>query len=362
MNDSLYKLSVLNALKRLWGIEATLSNFSNRPEAALDPNRFRVFELPPSIATEEKGWRLYLVRKSGISTLTAMSKLRKALKARKVAFAGLKDAWGISYQYVSFMEPREESNYVDLGDVKAWLLEERGPLLLGSHSGNLFRVVLRSKEPKRVCNNLTMLKFVPGFYGPQRFGIIRPSSHIYGLRAAGREGGWLLREFAYRYPLEEKRAKLSYEVKALRESKERVDFWFSLKRVPLVAKDSLQSYLFNRALSRVIKKEGLERATEAEVTVRLGGATIRVSAARLPSRRLLKSRTLWAEVVREICEEEGIRLDMLRPKAPLRPLVFPIDVRLCRAGENEVEVVFCLPPSAYATVALMEIAEIDYLL
>ncbi|MEM1873699.1 MAG: tRNA pseudouridine(13) synthase TruD [Acidilobaceae archaeon] len=346
------------SLRRLWGIERSLLEDAGKPRAVFLPREFRVFELKPALLNEEEGWRLYLVRKEDTPTLAAASMLKRELRARRASFAGLKDSWGVSYQYISLLEPGDERCFVDLGRVKAWLLGEGGALRPGSHSGNIFKIVLETEEPGRVCGNLEALAAIPGFYGPQRFGLSRPSTHIYGLRLAGREGGWLLREYSYRYPLEDLARSLGYESRALREAAEEKSPWVSLKRAPRIAGEALQSYLFNRALSRALEERVVEIA-ETRVSLVACGVEARVPAARLPSRRLLKSGTRWAEIVRSVIEEEGVRVEELPPRAPLRPLLFPIAFKTCKAGVSRAEIAFCLPPSAYATIVLMEVADVE---
>lgn len=356
------RAALREALLRLWGIESLLSRRGGKPRARIVQSEFRVFEVKSQRWLSSGGWRLYFVKKKGVTTTLAASKLEKALRARRVCFAGLKDSWGTSYQYMALLEPEVCEKHVDLGDVEAWLVGESGFIPLGSHGGNIFKIALETDNPAGVCRGLEKLEHIPGYYGPQRFGIERPSSHIYGLRWAMREGGWLLREYGFRYPLEDPLSKrLGYESRAVERARREKSFWSSLNSLPRVAVDALQSYIFNRALSRVIEEEVLEEASEAVLTVRACGVEKKTPAARLPSRRLRESRSFWARVVREVCEEEGVDLRVFPARAPLRPLLFPVEARSCIAeGENRVVVAFCLSPSAYATLVLLEIAEIDF--
>lgn len=124
-------------------------------------------------------------------TFEAVNKIRKALKIpyESINYSGLKDKQSISVQRISI-----KGNYIkQLRNLKLRDIfirnvnPTRKPVKLGSHLGNNFTVVIRNVEKsknlrtniKRIINFLTDFGF-PNYFGLQRFGSIRPNSHIVG--------------------------------------------------------------------------------------------------------------------------------------------------------------------------------------
>ncbi len=305
-------------------------------------------------------WHLYLVRKVGLASTIACWKLARYLGASRYSIAGLKDANAIAYQYVSLINPKVTPRYVDLGDVKAWYLGSGSIVKPGSHEGNIFRVEVRAEDPELLCRNIRSIDRIPAYYGPQRFGIRRPSSHLYGLAIALKEPGRLFKEYTYRYPLEGN-VRLSYEEESLELVSKRKDPWAVLEGVPGIALEALQAYIFNRALSEAIKGGYLDRVRETIIRVNYCRSSTTLPAVRLPSRELASATTTWARIVRGIAEFEGIDLDMLGELKPtLRPLYFPFELRSCVTRGDRAIVTLCLPPAAYVTVLLREVAEVNW--
>ena len=230
----------------------------------------------------------------------------------------------------------------------------------GSHEGNLFSLTIKTRDPEGVCGNLKQMSRIPGYYGPQRFGVLRPSSHLYGLAAALREAGRLVEEFSYRYPLESG-GTLSYEVKAIEDVMRRRDPWVALEHVPGIALEALQAYLFNRALSEAISMGYLDRVRETVVRLKFCGDTATLPAVRLPSPELVAGGSTWAQLVKRVAEIEGVDLRLLKGlKASLRPLYFPFKLRTCAARDEEARVTVCLPSAAYVTILLWEATALDW--
>ncbi|MCX8166115.1 MAG: tRNA pseudouridine(13) synthase TruD [Acidilobaceae archaeon] len=324
----------------LMGLEARLYSLE-RPRAVLRlPEGFRVVELRPPGEGEHY---LYLVRKVGVSTERALRLLSRYI--RKGSHAGLKDAHSISYQYLS--TPYPGPSFIDLGSVKAWLVGQGAKLKRGSHGGNLFRIALESEGAELLEKNLRAIREVPAFYGPQRFGR-RLTTHLYGLAIARGDPGALAREF--------KRG-LSFERRLLQEARERRDPWLLLRRAERIYSEALQAYLFNRALSRVIREGELAEVGERALEVRACSSSARLPAVRLPYEGLKGTR--WADVVRQVMEEEGItRGELRRVKGELRPLYYLAQIRSVAREGNRVSFTLCLPPGAYATALLREVAEV----
>lgn len=200
------------------------------------------------------------------------------------------------------------------------------------------------------------MEWVPGFYGPQRFGITRPNTHYLGLLHAEGRMGEVLREYRYRYPLEVRSGPGGYEARELSSARPGMP---RPRRLRIMA-EALQSYIFNRALSRVLRDP--RGYAEHYVTVECMGSEYRVPASRLPGPRLRRSRSRWARLVAGVMEEEGIHWAALRGlRSPFRPLLYPAcSLRAVRAGGG-LALRFALPRGAYATSLLRELAEVDWL-
>jgi len=350
----------IRVLELLWGIESRLNSLEVARAKINAPHGFRIFEIPSDSWFKRGEWHVYLIRKAGLPSTVACWKLARQLRAPRYSISGLKDANAIAYQYVSLTSPKATPSYVDLGDVRAWYLGLGSMIKPGSHEGNMFRVELETEDPELLCRNLASIERIPAFYGPQRFGVKRPSSHLYGLAIALKEPGRLVREYTYRYPLEGY-VKLSYEDESRELVSKKRDPWAVLEGAPGIALEALQSYIFNRALSEAIKRGYMERVREAIVKVKYCGLTATLPAVRLPSKELSLKTTMWAHLVKSVVEREGVSLEMLEGLKPsLRPLYFPFKLRSCVVGEGRVVVTLCLPPAAYVTVLLREVALVDW--
>jgi len=129
--------------------------------------------------------------KVNMDTFKAVKKITRALKIPydSIKYSGLKDKKSISVQRISI-----KGNYIKrLRNLKLHdifirdINPTRKSVKLGSHLGNNFTVTIRNVEGsknlrtniKRITNFLTNFGF-PNYFGLQRFGSIRPNSHIVG--------------------------------------------------------------------------------------------------------------------------------------------------------------------------------------
>ncbi len=350
----------MRALELLWGVEERLNKLEVSRAKIDAPHGFRIFEVPSRDWFKRGGWHLYFVRKIGLASTIACWKLARHLGAPRYSIAGLKDANAIAYQYVSLVNPKATPNYVNLGDVRAWYLGQGSIIKPGSHEGNMFRVDIKADDVDLLCKNLESIERIPAYYGPQRFGIRRPSSHLYGLAIALKEPGRLIKEYTYRYPLEGD-VKLSYENESITLAYKKRDPWIAMEKAPGIALEALQAYIFNRALSEAIRRGYLEQIRETIIRITYCNSIVTLPAVRLPSRELATGTTTWARIVRGVAELEGVNLEMLGALKPsLRPVYFPFKIRSCVRKEDKVIVTLCLPPAAYITILLREVALIDW--
>jgi len=314
----------------------------------LYPWGFRVVESP--VFPRGRGWLHYLMVKRLVSSVAAAGRLASRLRCREWRVAGLKDTCSVSAQLVSLRGCMERPVRVEAGRVEGRLLGVGGPLRPGLLEGNLFTVDLEGGG----CRGAG---WAPNFYGPQRFGVERPVSHVYGLYSVRGDHAGLARFYRARMPLEARSCPGGYEAAHLSGA------WRgSPRRPPGVAVEALQAYLFNRALSRALRR-GLEPRSLAEHWLEYpcpGGSRARLPAARLPSPRLASGRSVWARLVREVAEEEGVDLRGL-PRGGWRPLAVAPCTWRCRVLGGAVRLRFSLPPGAYATTLLDHVYGVDWL-
>lgn len=319
------------------------------------PWGFRVLESP--VYPRGSGWLHYIATKYLMSSVRLAGQLASAMECREWRIAGLKDSCGVTTQLVAVRGCRTPRARLGGRLWRARLVGAGGPLRPGLLEGNIFKVDLEGAggcpgEPKW---------WIPGFYGPQRFGVERPISHLYGIAAARGDIGFLARLAATRLPLEARTCPGSYEARLVESAA-----LGGRPRLPGVVYEAVQAYLWNRALSAALAEggfPGVARLAEGSVDLPCpGGARVRAPAARLPSRRLLeRPRSEWARLVAGVAGDEGIEPQMLPWRAPVRPLLHPVCRLTCRPASGHVRLAFRLPPGAFATTLLDWLYRVDWL-
>ncbi|MBS7625074.1 MAG: tRNA pseudouridine(13) synthase TruD [Candidatus Bathyarchaeia archaeon] len=310
--------------------------------------------------------------KRGWDTLLAVEEISKAIgiDSGRVGFAGIKDANALTAQYISVGGvPASKLADINIEGIVIKPLgyadEEVTPKRL---LGNMFTIVVRSvrlvdevieDRIRRICSELDDFGGVPNFFGHQRFGTIRPITHLVGKSILkGDFESAVMTFLSYVSPFES--AKASEVRRDLRES---LDFKAALKKFPktlfyerLILShlsnaprdyigalhklpqsfrklfiQSYQSYLFNRFLSERIKR-GIPLKE-----VQVGDYAVRLNSMGLPEKPFIEvkesnvahvnkeirmgrmalalpliglrqppSKGLQGEIESEILEEEGI--------------------------------------------------------
>jgi tRNA pseudouridine13 synthase len=275
-------------------------------------------------------------------------------------------------------------------------------LLLGNH----FRIVIKAlthssdmleNRIRNVQTELSSLSGIPNFFGHQRFGTVRPVTHIVGSYIV--RGEWEKAAFAflavpgdYEHP-ETKEARqrlrdtrdfkaafsyfprqLTYERLMLRHLAEHPkDYIGAFRRLPLklckLFVQAYQSYLFNKFLSaRMKQKMPLNEILDGDYALKVDGAT-RVALPLIGYKQSISSgrqgeierEVLKAEDIepsnfrvpqmREISSRGGLRLAL----ASVRDLVIEKPVQDQTNGSKlQVKMEFMLPSGSYATVLLRE--------
>ena len=107
----------------------------------------------------------------------------------RIGFAGTKDGRSVATQLMSFNAPIEEVKALTIPDVKILdAYRARRAMEIGDLIGNTFRIRVSDLEPgvdaKGICESvkgrLDELGGFPNFFGIQRFGSIRPITHLIG--------------------------------------------------------------------------------------------------------------------------------------------------------------------------------------
>ena len=353
------------SLELMWGMESRLGGTKPyRVTRFIRPHGFIVIEGRPRLEGEPSRI-LYLVRHVGVDTRRAGLRVARALDAREFEYAGLKDAMAVVYQYYTFNTSKRKTLTLEGGRIKAWPLGPSPPLRPGRHTGNKFILYLETSDPSGLCRDLEATRWIPGYYGPQRFGVLRPNTHYMGMLLGENRLGSLIAEYKYRYPLEELREEPGYYERTFIERAigsrtpwERHSAWpvrFALQ--------ALQAYLFNRALS-IALREDIRAYAEHWGVIECFDRAFKVPMARLPAPGI-RAKSRWAKLVWSIAEEEGLNWMLMRGgpglRRAFRPLLYPVCSKIvCKVVEDKVKTMIALPRGAYVTVAIWQNTVVDW--
>jgi len=322
---------------------------------------------------------------------------------KQVFFAGTKDKRALKVQYLSIPGAKYKDFHLEDVSVLEYFYLDK-PLTMGSHSGNFFRINVKntiSEIFSKNCKAVSAGNVFPNFYGPQRFGSMRPVTHLVG-RAIVRNDFEEATRIFIGYPGEdrfrEQRAKyynnpdpssnyesfpdaLDLEKKVMKHLIENYgDFAGAIKVLPANLVEmfihAYQGYLFNLILSKRLEySKNIEtgdilfyngrmiKATEINIDkIRRNFISEKIS----PTGLVIGYESEFAggimgEIEREVISNEGIqgfefKLPFgLKSKGERRPIfTFPLNMK---CFENSLE--FTLKPGAYGTSLLREILRSD---
>ncbi len=158
------------------------------------PEDFVVQEDPGRIV-EAQGrgkYTLATVRARNWETNRLMRHLARELgvSERRIFFSGTKDKRAVTTQTISIPAPEARVQALELGDVE--ILEtrrvDRAPKL-GDHTGNAFTITIRDLatdlatargRAEAIADTILDAGGFPNLFGPQRFGSVRPITHLVG--------------------------------------------------------------------------------------------------------------------------------------------------------------------------------------
>ena len=328
----------------------------------------------------------YLARSMGVSP-------------KRIYFAGTKDKRSLKVQYFSIPGAKYKDIKLEDVDILDHFYLER-PLVTGSHTGNFFRIRVVDCDLdtfRENCGRIASVKKIPNFYGPQRFGALRPVTHLVGRELVKGNYSEATRLFIG-FPGNDRFAKerkkyyddpdpkshlrefpqaLDLEIKVLKHLVEHPDDNVgAIKELPdnLVQMfiHAYQGYLFNMILN---KRMSVEKGLMAGDIFHLNEDYMKVT--ELNMSRLKKSfeegkgaptglvigygseyaSGLMGKIEREVVTEEGIEESNfkipfgLKSKGERRDLFFSVPDLVC--GDGSVE--FTLGPGSYATSLIREI-------
>jgi tRNA(Glu) U13 pseudouridine synthase TruD len=317
------------ALEKYWGLEWWPP--SRRPSARIPrPEGFLVAEPRPLYWKGE--WTLYYVRKVNLPTETAARALARRLGAKAYSYYGLKDTNAVAFQHIALLHPRWKPEHIVVSSsLEAWLISENvSKPVKGFQGWNAFRIILVGDELD--CRKPGPF---PNYYGPQRFGVCNVGSHEIGiLLATGR-----VRE-------------------AERLLGGRLDTF--TREISLQA---LQSYVWNKALSRALKESWPRVNTPRSglLSCPRHATNWRMPLLPLPS-PVRAGPEWWERLVDDVLSSLGLGRDHLKGLRPRwRPALAVACTSYCFKKEDGEIRYFTLPRGVYATVFLRSFYRIDWL-
>jgi tRNA pseudouridine13 synthase len=330
----------------------------------------------------------FTLEKTDWDTMRAIKKIARFLGVshKRFGYAGTKDRRAVTRQRVAVWKVEPDA----LKRVKIKDLELSGfkksdeRISLGDLRGNRFKITVKDTEMedgelenllKKTASKLNE-KGIPNYFGYQRFGTIRPNTHIVGreLLKGDVKGAVLAylgnpskneQDDAYaarktfdetmdfKTALELFPKRLGYERSMLDSLFQNPnDFAGALRRLPkklrLMLVHAYQGYLFNRVLSRTI-----EMGIDCEAVPLFGSET-------------LFSGGEQGEMEMDVLQEEDVRLESfdiasmpeLSLEGEYRPAFIKINPKFS-VSKNSYVCEFDLPKGSYATVVLREFMKTD---
>ncbi|MBM3988893.1 MAG: tRNA pseudouridine(13) synthase TruD [Planctomycetes bacterium] len=386
------------------------------------PDDFRVTELPAYEACGEGEHVLFEVEKRGISTHEALARLGRTLglEPRAIGIAGLKDAQGVTRQWLSVqalsgsgLDPERLLALELKGIAVRAAARHRNKLRVGHLRGNRFELRLRGVGANELAGARALLdvlarRGVPNYFGEQRFGLRGDTWKVGRALLLGEH------EEAVAWIAGRAGAHDRGRIREARERYDRGDYLGAADAWPgnfrpcirlcramgksggnarraLYALDrsflrfytsAYQSWLFNRVVA--LRLAQLDTVEEGDLAwLHRNGAVFLVKDLELDRERAARleisaSGPLFGtrmsapagrplEVEQAVLAEAGHAAEAFAHHGPLqwqgsrRPLRFPLGEASCEAGRDEhgefLELRFSLPPGCYATSVLRELLE-----
>ncbi len=251
------------------------------------PEDFVVEEIPRTSAVDAGPYLLCRLTKKNWELQRAIKEIAKRLgiSHRRIAWAGTKDKNAVTTQLISIYDVAPEAiERVRLKDITLTVVgRSQHPLTLGAFEGNRFDITIRDCSPTDLAERVRAVgavaaRGVPNYYGLQRFGVVRPVTHLVGERILhGDYEGAVLTYIGRAFPGEPEEARRArtrfLETRDVREALAALSIQMTYERAMLHHLDAhpgdyagalrvlppkllsllvsaFQSFLFNSALSR----------------------------------------------------------------------------------------------------------------
>ena len=272
------------------------------------PEDFKVTEhFSPPLKNDDGIYTIARIRSKNWETNHLIRTLSHKLhiSRKRVGFAGTKDKRSLSTQLFSFYDvPIEDVEDIRIKDVIIdQIYRSDQKLFLGSLKGNHFDIKIREisggitkNQLDDLLEPLCAIHGFPNFFGIQRFGVIRPITHIVGKQMVNGDIKSAVETYLthidlheedhiislrkqlketndYSYAFQHFPPPLSFEKALLNHLQVHpTDFIGAIKQLPknLISLfiNAYQSYLFNRMLSQRIKRNlPLDQAIEGDVII-----------------------------------------------------------------------------------------------
>ncbi|OYT42287.1 MAG: tRNA pseudouridine(13) synthase TruD [Candidatus Altiarchaeales archaeon ex4484_43] len=355
----------------------------------------RVLELDKGVRFNEGERREYLhftLQKYNWDTIRAIRVISNRLNVgkKRFGFAGTKDKRALTTQRVSVWNVSpEELRRVRIKDMTLRdfsYSDER--ITLGDLRGNRFTIVIRNLGlddgtlRERINSVLNELNGeIPNFFGVQRFGTIRPITHLVGREILKRNfKGAVMTYLADIYGGESEESRearkflsetedfqealrrfpkhLGYELAMLNSlAKTPTDFIGALRRLPKKLRwmfvHAYQAYVFNKALSRYIREGAeTEKLPLAGYEIKLDEITSRI----LESEKISQENFKISEMPE--LSSGGVYRDCFMDVKGFE--ILDIDKDELSEGKKKVTIRFSLSKGCYTTTVLREMMKNEY--
>lgn len=155
------------------------------------PEDFQVKEIFSQLPAQSKGkYTLAQITSKNWETNHLITKMADQLRIsrKRISFSGTKDKKAVTTQWFSFsgVAP-DQINKISLKDISIHqsYRSSKG-LTLGDHTKNSFTITIRDISPQngmyheQITEELKKVRGFPNYFGVQRFGSIRPITHVVG--------------------------------------------------------------------------------------------------------------------------------------------------------------------------------------
>ncbi|MFA4820115.1 MAG: tRNA pseudouridine(13) synthase TruD [Candidatus Aenigmatarchaeota archaeon] len=276
-------------------------------------------------------YTLALLKKKGMTTKDAIKFIQRKfnLKKDEIGYAGLKDKFAVTSQYITLRGEIKEINEEKIKLAKIGYTDKM--MQVGELIGNRFAINLRNcdnaKNVTAIINEIKK-RAMPNYFGRQRFG-----SH-----GDNHEVGRLILRHEYEKALELVNKRGSNKKNLEEISKKALKFFIH----------AYQSFLFNKVLDAYVSKYSKPCFEEFPL---VGYDT------------KLKN-DFASEQIKKVLEKDKINIKdfsirwlSIRCNGSSRNAFVNVDELSCKTEGNSIDLIFTLPKGSYATTLLREITK-----